>query len=88
MAAGVRTNKYKGNPGSKTFKYKLPKGVTIESISFALNLIISTHKTVPEGLEKPDFYLGELTQIYPNLNIEIGRHFETVNVFQFFFADL
>ena len=75
MAVTVRTNRYKGNPGTKTFKYKLPKGITKESVSFALNVIVCAHKTVPVGLGESDFYLGELTQIYPDLNIEICRHF-------------
>ena len=75
MAVTVRTNRYKGNPGAKTFRYKLPKGITKESVSFALNVIVLAHKTVPVGLGKSDFYLGELTQIYPDLNIEICRHF-------------
>ena len=75
MAAGVRTNRYKGKPGDEKFRYKLPKGITKESISYALELIISAHKEVPDGLIKSDFYVGELTQIYPDLNIEISRHF-------------
>ena len=75
MAAGVRINRYKGKPGDEKFRYKLPKGITKESISYALNLIVSAHKEVPDGLIKSDFYLGELTQIYPDLNIEISRHF-------------
>ena len=75
MASKVRSNKYHGKPGEKTFKYKLPKGITSGSISFSLSLIFNCHKSVPQGLSPTDFYLGELSQIYPDLNIEIGRHF-------------
>ena len=50
MAVGVRMNRYKGKPGDKNFRYKLPKAITKESISYALNLTASAHKEVPEGL--------------------------------------
>ena len=75
MAPKVCSNKYSGIPGSSKFKYKFSKGITLESVSYALDLIGTAHGDVPEGLSFSDFYLGELTQIYPTLNIEIGRHF-------------
>ena len=57
MAVTVRTNRYRGNPGTNTFRYKLPKWITKESVSFAVNVIVCAHKTVPVGLGKSDFYL-------------------------------
>ena len=75
MAPEVFSNKYSGIPGSSKFSYKFPKGITLDSVSYALDLIESAHGDVPEGLSFSDFYLGELTQIYRTLNIEIGRHF-------------
>ena len=75
MAPKVFSNKYSGIPGSSNFLYKFPKGITLDSVSYALDLIETAHGDVPEGLTFSDFYLGELTQIYPTLNIEIGRHF-------------
>ena len=62
------------DPASSS-NYKFSKGITLESVSYALDLIGTAHGDVPEGLSFSDFYLGELTQIYPTLNIEIGRHF-------------
>ena len=78
MAIKVRTNRYHGQPGKSSFKCKLPKGITRVSISFVLDLIFNAHETVPEGIASTDFYVGELSQVYPELNIEICRHFVLV----------
>ena len=79
MAKTLRANSCRGEAGTSSFRFKLPKGITVESLKYILDLILKYHNTVPDELSAIDFYLGELTQVYPNLNIEICRHFVFLN---------
>ena len=75
MTPSVSTNKCKGNPGTDTFIYKLPKGITIPSISFAINLICRSGLPGSDNDIDNEIVENNLVRIYPNLNRSICHHF-------------
>ena len=73
MAPRVCTNKYKGVPGTSSFTYKVPKGITVSSIEHTIWTICQSLQ-FQEDIDT-NSVSNDLNCIYPDLNQEIGRHF-------------
>ena len=74
MSRTVAMNKCKGNPGTDTFIYKLPKGITVSSIRFAINVICLSGLPGSDTDIDNEIVENNLVKIYPHLNRTICRH--------------